>query len=118
MRACTHSGSLAAAARVTTRGRPTSTQPPPLAYHWPAVPSSPAGETGILADGLFWIELLLVTGFGIFWFYRLTVCLGMYDPLFIIPLMQACFIVFGAIAGGIFFHEFAEVGKPGRLAGG
>lgn len=47
------------------------------------------GQTEILTEGFFWISLLLVSGFGIFWFYRLTVCLGMYDPLFIIPLMQA-----------------------------
>jgi len=46
------------------------------------------GDVSILADGFFWVSLLLVSGFGIFWFYRLTVCLGMYDPLFIIPLMQ------------------------------
>ena len=27
----------------------------------------------------------------------------MYDPLFIIPLMQTAFIIFGAVAAGIFF---------------
>jgi len=75
------------------------------------------GQTEILTEGFFWISLLLVSGFGIFWFYRLTVCLGMYDPLFIIPLMQACFILFGGVAGGIFFHEFHDVATPGRLLG-
>jgi len=75
------------------------------------------GQVELLGEWFFWVSLLLVSGFGIFWFYRLTVCLGMYDPLFIIPLMQACFILFGGVAGGIFFHEFADVAKPGRLLG-
>ena len=31
------------------------------------------------------------------------------DPLFIIPLMQTGFIIFGAIAGGVFFGEFEDI---------
>jgi len=64
-----------------------------------------------LADphGFFWIEFFLVSCFGLFWFFRLTQCLGMYEPLFIIPLMQAQFIVWGGIAGGIFFGEFKNL---------
>ena len=38
------------------------------------------------------------------WLVRLSQCLSLYDPLFIIPLMQTAFIVFGAIAAGIFFQ--------------
>ena len=30
------------------------------------------------------------------------------------PACQACFILFGGVAGGIFFHEFEDVGKEGR----
>lgn len=71
-------------------------------------------DTAVMGSAFFWIEAALVSGFGLFWFYRLTVCLGMYDPLFIIPLMQAFFILFGAVAGGIFFHEFDEL-PSGRL---
>ena len=41
-----------------------------------------------IAHWFFWVELLLVSGFGLFWFFRLTQSLGMYEPLFIIPLMQ------------------------------
>lgn len=41
-----------------------------------------------IAHWFFWVELVLVSSFGIFWFFRLTESLGMYDPLFIIPLMQ------------------------------
>ena len=41
-----------------------------------------------LADGLFWVEVLLTALFGGYWLYRLSQCLGMYDTLLIIPLMQ------------------------------
>ena len=44
-----------------------------------------------------------------YWLFRLSQCLGLYEPLFIIPLMQTGFIVFGAIAGGIFYKEFDEL---------
>ena len=33
------------------------------------------------------------------------------EPLFIIPLMQTAFMVFGAIAGGMYFDEFKDMGK-------
>ena len=61
------------------------------------------------ADGFFWLELLLTALFGVYWLFRLSQCLGLYEPLFIIPLMQTGFIVFGAIAGGIFYKEFDEL---------
>lgn len=41
-----------------------------------------------------------------FWLYRLNAALGKYDPLFIIPLLQASYIVFATVAGGIYFREF------------
>lgn len=36
-----------------------------------------------------------------FWLYRLNAALGMYDPLFIIPLLQASYIVLATVAGGL-----------------
>ena len=41
-----------------------------------------------------------------FWLYRLNAALGKYDPLFIIPLLQASYIVLATLAGGIYFQEF------------
>jgi len=58
------------------------------------------------SNGFFWLELILTGVFGFYWLYRLSQCLAFYPPLFIIPLMQTSFIVFGAIAGGIYFQEF------------
>lgn len=46
------------------------------------------GEKLTIAGWFFWVEALLVSTFGLFWFFRLTQSLGMYEPLFIIPLMQ------------------------------
>lgn len=42
----------------------------------------------------------------VYWLYRLNFALGIYDPLFIIPLLQANFIFFAIISGGIHFMEF------------
>jgi hypothetical protein len=36
--------------------------------------------------------------------------LGLYDPLFIIPLLQVNFILFAIISGGIYFKEFSYFG--------
>jgi len=41
-----------------------------------------------------------------FWLYRLNSALGLYNPLFIIPLLQANFIFFTIVSGGIYFKEF------------
>ena len=49
---------------------------------------------------------MLVIGCGMLWMVRLTVCLGLYDPIIILPLMVATYILFGGIAGGIYFREF------------
>ena len=71
------------------------------------------GEKLTIAGWFFWVEALLVSTFGLFWFFRLTQSLGMYEPLFIIPLMQVracathvlhmyttCTTTFGARGGG------------------
>lgn len=76
------------------------------------------GERLVIAGWFFWVEAVLVSVLGLFWFYRLTISLALYDPLFIIPLMQACFILFGGIAGGIFFQEFRSLPNGYAGAGG
>ena len=60
-----------------------------------------------LAHWFFYLELVLLSVTGIFWLYRMNQSLGLYDPLFIIPLLQSSYILFGVISGGIFFEEFA-----------
>jgi len=42
----------------------------------------------------------------IFWLYRLNAALGLYNPIFIIPLLQSNFIFFAIISGGVYFQEF------------
>jgi len=55
----------------------------------------------------FAVVLFLVTvGF---WLYRLNDALGKYDTLFIIPLLQASYIVLATLAGGIYFQEFSTL---------
>ena len=41
-----------------------------------------------------------------YWLVRLNDALALYDPLFIIPLLQANFIFFAIMSGGIYFQEF------------
>ena len=82
----------------------TSLHPTALALsppHRSLTPSHP--PTSPPANWFFWVELLCTSTFGLYWLFRLSQCLVMYDPLFIIPLMQTAFIIFGAVAAGIFF---------------
>ena len=56
-----------------------------------------------------WFTYAVLTYFLVtvgFWLYRLNAALGKYDPLFIIPLLQASYIVLATLAGGIYFQEF------------
>ena len=64
------------------------------------------GDYGAWVSWLGWVALVLVVACGIIWVVRLTKCLGLYDPLLILPLMVATYILFGGIAGGIYFREF------------
>jgi len=64
-----------------------------------------------LATWYFWVEFLLLAVCGCIWLYKMNESLGLYDPLFIIPLMQSSYILFGVIAGGIYFEEFAGLSK-------
>jgi len=53
---------------------------------------------------LCWLVLML------YWLKRLNDALALYDPLFIIPLLQMNFILFAIVSGGIYFKEFNEFG--------
>lgn len=52
-----------------------------------------------------WIPLVAV------WLHQLNKALGIYDPLFMIPLLQANFIFFAVLSGGVFFGEFDDLGE-------
>jgi hypothetical protein len=54
------------------------------------------------------------------WLFRMNEALSLYDPLFIIPLLQVNFILFAIVSGGIYFKEFSyfkPVNTMGFLAG-
>ena len=59
----------------------------------------------------FYVELALLSTCGVVWLYKMNESLGLYDPLFIIPLMQSSYILFGVIAGGIYFQEFGALSR-------
>jgi drug/metabolite transporter (DMT)-like permease len=45
------------------------------------------------------------------WLFQLNKALGIYDPIFMIPLLQANFILFAVLSGGVYFREFVDF-KP------
>lgn len=58
-----------------------------------------------------WFTWATLAYFGVtvaFWLYRLNAALGKYDALYIIPMLQASYIVLATIAGGIFFQVFRQ----------
>ena len=66
----------------------------------------------------FYVEFFLLFFGGFYWLYKMNEGIGLFDPLFIIPLLQSCYILFGVIAGGIFFEEFAGLQNgPYGIAG-
>jgi len=68
-----------------------------------------AGQFSVLAllsDWIFWVEFLLTATCGFFWLRQMGVSIMLYDPLFIIPLLQSSYITFGCAASGIFYQEF------------
>ncbi len=68
------------------------------------------GDPGVLTSYAPYVGLVGAIVCGIVWVGALTVCLSMYDPLVILPLMVASFIVFGSVAGGVYFNEFGTIG--------
>ena len=67
------------------------------------------GDFTVFAN--FWTYIILA-GFLVtmgFWLYRLNVALKKYDAMFIIPLLQCIWLLFGVFGGGIFFQEFQEL---------
>lgn len=67
------------------------------------------GELAVFTSWIFYVSLLLVVGCGMIWVVKLTQCLGLYDPLLILPLMVATYILFGGVAGGLYFDEFSTL---------
>jgi len=66
------------------------------------------------AEGeLFSIWTILIAamflGTTIFWLYRMNLALGMYDALFIIPVLQTFWLLFAVVNGGIYFEEFESL---------
>ena len=53
-----------------------------------------------------YITLFAWLAFVSIWLFRMNEALGLYDPIFIIPLLQVDFILFAIVGGGIYFQEF------------
>ena len=79
----------------------------------PTLPISPTRYLAIRQEMVWthWFTYATLAYFGVtvaFWLYRLNAALGKYDALYIIPMLQASYIVLATIAGGIFFQVFRQ----------
>lgn len=63
----------------------------------------------LTSSWILYVTLVLVVTCGCIWVVRQTEGLGLYDPLVILPLLIGTYILFGGVAGGIFFNEFANL---------
>ena len=73
------------------------------------VSSCTGGAVNIWATFYFWMTCTLLGVLGFTWMYKMNEALGLYDPLYIIPLLQAMYISLGVVASGIFFGEFDKL---------
>ena len=55
------------------------------------------GNLTIFTGWLLYVEIVLVVACGIIWIVKLTECLGLYNPLLILPLMVGTYILFGGV---------------------
>ena len=75
-----------------------------------AIKLSAAGHAEAVWTSWFpYASLVLLLGAAVFWLRRLNEGLASYDPSLIIPLLQAQFILYATLSGGIFFQEFASM---------
>ena len=63
-------------------------------------------EENIFQSWFTWVTIVAWLWTTVVWLKRLNDALKVFNPLFIIPLLQCGFIFFAIISGGIFFHEF------------
>ena len=60
----------------------------------------------IWGEAMTWIVIVLFLVTVGFWLYRLNSALGLYDPLFIIPAIQAGYIFWATLSAGVYFKDF------------
>ena len=65
-----------------------------------------SGEENIFASWFTYATLLAWILTASVWLKRLNDALKVFNPLFIIPLLQCSFIFFAVVSGGVFFQEF------------
>lgn len=69
----------------------------------------PPCVVNVFTEPYLYMTLFMLAAAGGFWLNRSIAALGLYDPNFIIPLLQSSYIVFTTISSGVFFQEFAPM---------
>ena len=67
-----------------------------------------SGDENVFASWFTYMTLVIWILTVIVWLKRLNDALKLFNPLFIIPLLQCGFIFFAVVSGGIFFKEFEQ----------
>ena len=65
----------------------------------------------IFIEPFFWMVLFLLGSAGGIWLNRSIAALGLYNPNFIIPLLQSNYIAFATISAGVYFQEFSTMSR-------
>jgi hypothetical protein len=75
-------------------------------------------DASALGDSVTYLTLLGFLGGTAFWLYRMNEALALFEPLFIIPVLQVFWTFFATLNGGIFFREFMQPAFLERGVGG
>jgi hypothetical protein len=62
----------------------------------------------LLLEPLFYTTIITALPLVAVWLHRLNEALSLFEPIFIIPLIQSNFIIWAIISGGIYFEEFND----------
>lgn len=75
-----------------------------------ALHPNPAYSNPLLSYQTYFIILGFISA-ATFWVTRLNHGLRLFEAVYLVPMMQICWILFSTIAGGIYYEEFIEFGR-------
>lgn len=75
-----------------------------------ALHPNPAYSNPLLSYQTYFILLGFIAA-ATYWVTRLNHGLRLFEAVYLVPMMQICWILFSTIAGGIYYEEFIEFGK-------
>lgn len=75
-----------------------------------ALHPNPAYSNPLMSYQTYFILMGFISA-AIFWVTRLNHGLRLFEAVYLVPMMQICWILFSTIAGGIYYEEFIDFGR-------